>query len=104
MSEIDLDKYRRHLDRYDISEAKKTELIKAVCLIMQSFVDRAFGDDPVQQIGNGVAERRGDRGIAAPEDKSATKRAPDSDDVLGSKVTPKNRTDASGMPPRPRPR
>lgn len=45
----DLDKYRRHVDHFDLSEHQKTELLRAIWLIMQSFVDRAFGDDPAQQ-------------------------------------------------------
>ncbi|MEX0957589.1 MAG: hypothetical protein WDZ83_20535 [Rhizobiaceae bacterium] len=48
MSDIDLDKYRHHVDRFDLPEEQKKELLKAVWRIMQNFVDRAFGDDPVQ--------------------------------------------------------
>lgn len=46
----DLDRYRRHVEHFDLSEAQKTDLLHAVWRIMQSFVDRAFGDDPVQQV------------------------------------------------------
>lgn len=46
----DLDKYRRHVEHFDLSDAQKTDLLLAVWRIMQSFVDRAFGDDPVQQV------------------------------------------------------
>ena len=46
----DLDKYRRHVDHFDLTEAQKTDLLLAVWRIMQSFVDSAFGDDPVQQV------------------------------------------------------
>lgn len=45
----DLDKYRHHVAHFDLTEAQKTELLLTVWRIMQSFVDRAFGDDPVQQ-------------------------------------------------------
>ncbi len=49
MSDIDLEKYRRHVAHLDMPEERKTELLRAVWHIMQNFVDRAFGDDPVQQ-------------------------------------------------------
>ena len=54
---IDLEKYRRHVDRFDLTEAQKAELIHTVWAIMESVVDRAFGSDPVQQCGL-VAQRR----------------------------------------------
>ena len=49
MSDIDLEKYRRHVANLDMPEERKTELLRAVWHIMQNFVDRAFGHDPVQQ-------------------------------------------------------
>lgn len=45
------EKYLAHLAHLDMPLAMKIELIAALQAIMQSFVDRAFGDDPVQQIG-----------------------------------------------------
>lgn len=45
----DVEKYRRYVDHFDISEKDKVELIHTVWRIMESFVDRAFGLDPVQQ-------------------------------------------------------
>ena len=45
----DLEKYRKHVERFDLSEEQKVELIHTVWTIMESFVDRAFGIDPVQQ-------------------------------------------------------
>lgn len=44
----DLDRYRHHVDHFDLTETQKTDLLLTVWRIMQSFVDRAFGDDPVQ--------------------------------------------------------
>ncbi len=44
----DLDRYRHHVAHFDLDERQKTDLLLAVWRIMQSFVDRAFGDDPVQ--------------------------------------------------------
>lgn len=46
----DIEKYRKHVDRFDLSEDQKIELIHMVWRIMESFVDRAFGLDPVQQV------------------------------------------------------
>lgn len=69
MSDIDLEKYRKHVAHFDLPEEKKTELLRIVWKIMQSFVDRAFGDDPVQ-----LARGRGD--------KSEQKDAPDSLPVI----------------------
>lgn len=47
-SDTDLEKYRRHIAHLDMPEERKTELLRAVWHIMQNFVDRAFGHDPVQ--------------------------------------------------------
>lgn len=46
---VDLEKYLIHLAHLDMPLPLKIELIRAVSDIMQSFVDRAFGNDPVQQ-------------------------------------------------------
>lgn len=46
-----LEKYLAHLAHFDLPLAVKIELIAALQAIMQNFVDRAFGDDPVQQVG-----------------------------------------------------
>ncbi len=43
-----VDRYRSHVDHFDLSEKAKAELLMALWHIMGSFVDRAFGDDPVQ--------------------------------------------------------
>ncbi|MEP5731716.1 MAG: hypothetical protein ABJL67_20340 [Sulfitobacter sp.] len=44
----DTRKYWHHVDRLDVSDAQKSELINIVFRAMQSGVDRAFQDDPVQ--------------------------------------------------------
>lgn len=44
----DLEKYRRHVAHFDLPEEEKTELLRTIWQIMQSFVDRAFGEDSVQ--------------------------------------------------------
>ena len=48
-----LEKYRRHVDGFDLDEAQKEELIHTVWRIMEGFVDRAFATDTAQpQSGN----------------------------------------------------
>lgn len=44
----EFEKYLVHLADLDMPLAMKIELIRTVGIMMQSFVDRAFGDDPVQ--------------------------------------------------------
>lgn len=48
MSDIDLEKYRRHVAHFKLPQDKETELLRAVWNIMQNFVDRAFGEDAAQ--------------------------------------------------------
>lgn len=43
-----LEAYLAHLEHFDVPLQVKIELIRALQQIMQSFVDRAFGDDPAQ--------------------------------------------------------
>lgn len=51
ISSPDLDRYRSYVAHLDIPEARKDDMLLALHRIMRSFVDRAFGDDPVQQCG-----------------------------------------------------
>lgn len=44
----EFEKYLGHVADLDMPLTAKIELIRAVRAIMQSFVDRAFGDDPTQ--------------------------------------------------------
>lgn len=55
---FDPEKYRTHVAHLDMSEDDKTELLRAVWDIMQSFVDRAFGDDAAQLATGPVGKRR----------------------------------------------
>ena len=50
-SSPDLERYRHHVAHLDIPEEHKTDMMLAVWRMMQNFVDRAFGDDPVQRSG-----------------------------------------------------
>ncbi len=47
---LNLEKYRHHLDDFDMSETRKTELIKAVAIIAESLADRAFGLHSIHRI------------------------------------------------------
>lgn len=44
----DIDRYREHVEHFDLTETQKSELIHIVHRMMESFVGRAFGDDPAQ--------------------------------------------------------
>jgi hypothetical protein len=44
----EIESYLAYLVHLDLPLAAKVELIRALHRIMQSFVDRAFGDDPAQ--------------------------------------------------------
>lgn len=57
----ELEAYLAHLAHLDVPLSVKIELIHALQQIMQSFVDRAFGDDPAQL----ACEANGRSGIDA---------------------------------------
>ncbi|VAW75398.1 hypothetical protein MNBD_GAMMA13-701 [hydrothermal vent metagenome] len=44
----DLDKYREHVEDFDLSEADQTELLQILWSIMAAFVNLGFGVDSVQ--------------------------------------------------------
>lgn len=81
----DIDRYRHHLDDFALSESQKAELVSTVWSIMESFVDRAFGEHPAQLVlppkqefsidhGNGVQlTRLSDRFTAQADEKNAPK-------------------------------
>lgn len=95
MSDLDLSRYRRHVDHLDLPDEKKDEMLRVLWTIAQSFVDRAFGLDPVQQVSgslSGPAEHAsvpalppsGDGPGAKLEAKPGAKDAIDSRPVIGS--------------------
>lgn len=61
----DLEKYRRHVAHFDLPEQEKTELLGTVWQIMQSFVDRAFGEVSVQLAveKSGAKDESGDSSV-----------------------------------------
>ena len=46
---LDINKYRKYVDDYDLTEEQKSEMLNSIWSIMESFVDKAFGLHPVQQ-------------------------------------------------------
>lgn len=44
----DPERYRKHVQHFDLTDTEQDELIHTVYSIMESFADRAFGADPVQ--------------------------------------------------------
>ena len=46
----DYEKYRPLLGDFDLTDAQKDDLLITMWSIMDSFIDRKFGNDPVQQV------------------------------------------------------
>lgn len=66
----DIETYRKYVDHFDISEEEKIEFIHTVWNIMESFVDRAFGEDSVQLSMAARVEKGGrDSGSVVDSDK-----------------------------------
>ena len=65
VSSPDLDRYRPYVAHLDLPEERKTDMMLAVWRMMQSFVDRAFGDDPVQRSGYVTGNRHAVGEVAA---------------------------------------
>lgn len=51
---VDVEKYRHYLAGYQLSEEEKTKLIQVLWTILESFVDHAYGINPVQQCGKAL--------------------------------------------------
>lgn len=66
MSNNDFSAYLHHIAHIDLPPEAKIELLRVVQAIMQSFVDRAFGEDAVQ-----LARKDGDELQIAREADSA---------------------------------
>lgn len=49
----DIDKYRRFVDRFDLTDDQKVEIIHTLWNIVGGFACRAFGLDPVRQVTGG---------------------------------------------------
>lgn len=45
---LDIDKYRHHVEHFDISEEQQVALLQALWSIMRGFVELGFGVDSIQ--------------------------------------------------------
>jgi hypothetical protein len=81
MSDLDLSRYRRHVDHLDLPDEKKDEMLRVLWTIAQSFVDRAFGLDPVQQVGGS---------LSCPAEHASTPALPPVGDGPGTKLGAKS--------------
>jgi len=63
----DIKKYRRFVDRFDLTEEQKIEVILAVWQVVEGFAYRAFGLDPVQQVARPSAAKSASRVAAVLE-------------------------------------
>lgn len=73
---LDIDEFRHYADRFDIPEDQKTDLIQTVWNTMQSAEDRAFSNDPMQQV---ISSRDDKNALAGPLVLNFEKAATDDD-------------------------
>ncbi len=85
MSDLDLSRYRRHVDHLDLPDEKKDEMLRVLWTIAQSFVDRAFGLDPVQQVSGS---------LSGPAEHAWVPALPPSGDGPGAKLEAKDAIDS----------
>ncbi|SMD15143.1 hypothetical protein [Rhizobium sp. RU36D] len=52
----DIERYRRHIEAFDLSEDQKTEILVAVWNLVEGFVDRAFDHDSYALAASGPPE------------------------------------------------
>ena len=53
----DFNKYRSFMDRFELTDEQKAELIQAVWGVVETFAYRSFGLDPVQRIASSAPQR-----------------------------------------------
>lgn len=53
----ELERYRKYVDRFDLTEAQKIELIHSVRHILENYVERAFRSDPTQICMKGLLSK-----------------------------------------------
>lgn len=64
--QLEIARYRHFVDRFDMPEDQKVAVLTEVWKMMGSFVDRAFGQAPEQQLRLGAfGSQRNDQGISA---------------------------------------
>lgn len=71
MAMPDIDKYRRHVDHFDLTEDQKVDLIQSVWRVVEGFADQAFGIDPVQLVGRASDKDAGARSVVLEFEKTS---------------------------------
>jgi phytoene/squalene synthetase len=84
--EPELARYRRHVDHFDLPDAQKDELLRTIWQMMKSFVDRVFGDDPVQHCLPHVDDRHETREpeFSSMVESGSTSTTTEQDDLPGA--------------------
>lgn len=54
---LDIEKYRHYLAGLDVSPEEQEELIRNVWMVLENFVDQAYGRHPLQHRGNDLEVR-----------------------------------------------
>ena len=72
--QLDTQKYMKHLEGFDLTEAQKVEYIHNLAKVLQSWMDKAFGQHPVQQSIRAQSEEDAMRleGSVSSNDKALT--------------------------------
>lgn len=70
----DYEKYRPLLDEFNLADEQKDEFIDVMWVLLDSFVERAHGEDGVQKI---VDKHAPDTGISDSDRLSLTRPSPD---------------------------
>ena len=83
----ELQTYLVHLDQTHLSEAQKIELLQALWSTMSTFVDLAFGVDPVQQAQTSRRARQNTGEVAS--SSGARKSNSRADDTQGNSTSAK---------------
>jgi hypothetical protein len=79
---FDPERYRHHLAHLDMSESAQAELLAVIWRIMESAVDRAFGEDATQLARIAGDKRAGTRDRRARSEVSSDHPTHDDDETL----------------------
>jgi len=97
--QLDIDRYRPLLERLDWPEEQKVAALTEVWKIMGSFVDRAFGDAPEQQLRLGAfGNQRQNQGTSAAKQLESLASSPSTALDCEDPLTP-TFNDAADPPP-----
>ena len=94
---LDINKYRKYVNDFDLEEDKKVELLQTVWSIMESFVDKAFGQHPVQQCRSNVLKKD----LQSHEGRVESHQSEQCKDAIASKAEQKNESNRIRKEKRP---